>query len=48
MDESKVIQKLIEHDKRFEQLVTKKEFTEFRDENFNRLDDVMVILKRLD
>ena len=48
MDETKVIQKLIEHDKRFDQLVTKEEFSEFRDENFNRFDDVMVILKRLD
>jgi len=48
VDETKVIQKLIEHDKRFDQLVTKEEFSEFRDENFNRFDDVMVILKRLD
>jgi len=48
MDEMKLIQKLIEHDQRFDQLVTKEEFSEFRDENFNRLDDVMVILKRLD
>lgn len=46
MDETKVIQKLIEHGKRFDQLVT--EFSEFRDENFNRLDDIMIILKRLD
>ncbi|MFH1246089.1 MAG: hypothetical protein V1662_06365, partial [Candidatus Omnitrophota bacterium] len=30
------------------ELVTKKEFTEFKDENFNKLDKMITILQRLD
>jgi DNA repair exonuclease SbcCD ATPase subunit len=48
MDEGKILQKLVEHDGRFErieyrldQFATKREFND-------RLDEMMVILKRLD
>lgn len=48
MSEEKIIQKLLEHDERFDSLVTKNEFHEFKDQILTGLDQAMTILKRLD
>lgn len=48
MDESKIIQKLIEHDQRFDQMVTKEEFKNFRNEVLVAQDEMITILRRLD
>jgi len=34
--------------KDLEKFITKEEFKSFKSENFNRLDEILVILKRLD
>mgnify|MGYP001581038299 CR=1 FL=1 len=48
MNEDKIIEKLIEHDARFDECVTKDEFHSFREELRLTNDQMMVILKRLD
>lgn len=46
MDGVKIVEKLIEHDEQFVQV--RSEMGQFRDEVNQRLDDIIVILKRLD
>ncbi len=48
MNEDLVIKKLAEHDKRFDELVTKPEFQDFKHQVFNAQDQMLTILKRLD
>ena len=48
MDEDKVIKKLAEHDQRFDELVTKSEFREFKNSFLHTQDEIMTILRRLD
>jgi len=48
MDEDKIINKLLEHDKRFEDLTTEVEFGALRSEILHGQDEMMIILKRLD
>lgn len=48
MDETRVIQKLIEHDQRFDQLVTKDDFATFRNEVSSTQDEMLKILRRLE
>lgn len=44
----RIITKLIEHDEKFEHMVTKKEFSEFQEKVMTQFDEQLVILKRLD
>lgn len=48
MDESKIIQKLLEHDARFDDLLTKDGFNQFKNEIMSVLDKQTVILQRMD
>ncbi|MDI6734438.1 MAG: hypothetical protein QMD50_03065 [Patescibacteria group bacterium] len=48
MNEDKVIQKLIEHDKKLDELVTKTEFHDFKNRIFIAQDEIITILRRLD
>jgi len=48
MEESKIVKKLLEHDQRFDQMVTKKEFQNFRNEVLTAQDEMIGILRRLD
>jgi hypothetical protein len=52
MTDNAIIQKLLEHDARFDRIeqtmVTKDEFTAFKDQVLTSLDQMMVILQRLD
>lgn len=48
MNEDKIILKLAEHDKRFDELVTKGEFQEFKRQVLTGQDEMMAILRRLD
>ena len=48
MGETKIIQKLIEHDQKLEQLVAKEEFADFRSEVSSTQDEMLKILHRLD
>lgn len=48
MNEDKIIQKLLEHDERFDRLLTKDVFNTFKDQYTSDRDEMMVILKRLD
>ena len=47
-NEEKIIKKLIEHDGRFDGLVTKTEFQGFKEEVLNGQEKMITILKRLD
>lgn len=48
MNEDKVINKLAEHDKRFDDLITKTEFHDFKNHVFSGQDEMITILRRLD
>lgn len=48
MDETKIINKLLEHDQKFEQLITKQEFNHFKNEVQANFDEALQILRRLD
>jgi len=48
MNEDKIVQKLIEHDKKFDELVTKGEFKQFKEEMLSGQDRMLQILERLD
>lgn len=48
MNEDAVIQKLLEHDGKFNALLTKSDFDEFKNTYFNGQDQIMRILTRLD
>lgn len=48
MNEDKIIQKLGEHDKRFDELVTRKEFTDFKHQVPTGQDEILTIVRRLD
>lgn len=48
MNEDKIISKLIEHDKKIDEVVTKTEFAEFRDKVLTGQDRMMNVLERLD
>ena len=48
MSENKIINKLIEHDKRFDQMIAKDEFGNFRNELLTNLDNMTAILEKLD
>lgn len=48
MEESKIVKKLLEHDQRFDQMVTKDEFQNFRNEVLAAQDEMIGILRRLD
>jgi len=48
MSDNEIIKKLIEHDDKFDKLVTKSEFNEFKDSFFQGQDQMMAILTRLD
>lgn len=39
---------VVKNTETIKELVTKKEFAKFKDENFTRLDNMMTILQRLD
>jgi hypothetical protein len=44
----KIALEVVKHTEAIKGLVTKEEFVEFRNENFTRLDNMIVILNRLD
>lgn len=44
----KIAVEVVKHTEQIKELVTKEEFTKFRDENFTRLDGIMAVLTRLD
>ncbi|MDD5195843.1 MAG: hypothetical protein PHQ96_09265 [Candidatus Omnitrophica bacterium] len=44
----KIALEVVKHTEAIKGLVTKGEFSEFRNENFTRLDNMMVVLSRLD
>lgn len=48
MSNEKIIQKLLEHDEKLKELVTKVEFSGFRNEVLVNQDKMMAILERLD
>lgn len=48
MDEKLIVKKLLEHDQRFDELLTKKEFYEFKSQIMTGMDKMLVILQRLD
>lgn len=48
MDEGRVVKKLLEHDEKLAELVTRREFDAFRGEYLQGQDEMMTILKRLD
>lgn len=48
MDEERIVKKLLEHDEKLAELVTRREFDAFRGEYLQGQDEIMTILKRLD
>ena len=48
MAEDKIIKKLLEHDEKLKELVTKREFREFRNEVLAGQDKILTIVQRLD
>ena len=48
MNEDKIISKLIEHDRKLDEVVTKSEFNDFKDKVLTGQDKMMNILERLD
>ena len=44
----KIALEVVKHTEAIKSLVTKDEFAEFKNENFTRLDNIMVVLNRLD
>ena len=48
INEDKIIQKLIEHDKKLDEIVTKGEFKQYKEEMLSGQDKMLQILERLD
>ncbi len=48
MNEDKIIEKLLEHDEKFEQMATKTDLLASEHRVMGVLDEIMVIIKRLD
>ncbi len=48
MNEDKIIEKLFDHDRKLDTLVTKNEFHDFRDRVLDTQDEMVTILRRLD
>lgn len=48
MNEDSILKKLGEHDERFDTLVTKAEFGEFKDRMLSTQDHILTIVQRLD
>lgn len=48
MNEDKIITKLAEHDGRFNEMVTKDEFNQFKNQTLSIQDEMLTILRRLD
>lgn len=48
MDSHLIVKKLVEHDEKLDNLVTKEEFGDFKDEFLTTMDEPMLILRRLD
>ena len=48
MNEDKIIQKLSEHDEKLSELVTKKDFSDFKNQILTTHDEIITILNKLD